>query len=104
MELDDDLCVCFHVSRRKLLTFLRVQTPRRAGQLAECLGAGTGCGWCRPFLRQLFEAAQDAAADPCPLPAADDYRAQRAAYLSAGRGSAPPPGPPPAAPQRPTGD
>ena len=54
MELDDDLCVCFHVSRRKVVNFLRVEKPQRVGQLADCFGAGTGCGWCRPFLQRLF--------------------------------------------------
>ena len=45
MELDDEVCLCFHVTKRKLLSFLRVEQPRRAGQLSECFGAGTGCGW-----------------------------------------------------------
>jgi NAD(P)H-nitrite reductase large subunit len=57
MEPDDELCLCFHVTRRKVENFIRVERPRRVGQLSECFGAGTGCGWCRPFLRRLFEAA-----------------------------------------------
>ena len=62
MQLDDEICLCFHVTQRKLLSFIRVQQPRRASQLSECFGAGTGCGWCRPFLRQLF--ADTAGASP----------------------------------------
>ena len=58
MELDDELCLCFHVSKRKVINFLRVERPQRESQLSECHGAGTGCGWCRPFLKKLFEASQ----------------------------------------------
>jgi len=59
MGPDDEICLCFHVTRRKVENFLRVERPRRVGQLSECFGAGTGCGWCRPFLRRLYDAAQD---------------------------------------------
>src|SRR5262249_54878678 len=58
MDLDDELCLCFHVSKRKVLNFLAVEKPRRASQMSDCFGAGTGCGWGRPYLRKLFEAAQ----------------------------------------------
>ena len=44
MELDDELCLCFHVTKRKVLAFLRVQRPSRPSQMSECYGAGTGCG------------------------------------------------------------
>ena len=58
MTSDDELCLCFHVTKRKVLNFLRVKKPQRASQMSECFGAGTGCGWCRPYLQKLFEAAQ----------------------------------------------
>lgn len=58
MELDDELCLCFHVSRRKIENFIRRTNPQRPSQLSECLGAGTGCGWCRPFLKRLWQRAQ----------------------------------------------
>ena len=60
MDLDEELCLCFHVTRRKVVNYLRIERPRRASQLAECGGAGTGCGWCRPFLERLFLAAAEA--------------------------------------------
>lgn len=104
MELDEDLCVCFHVSRRKVLNFLRVQCPHRAGQLANCFGAGTGCGWCRPFLQQLFDEAQTGDADPRRLPTEEDYRTLREGYLRAGRRDPLPCVPPEETPERPTGD
>ena len=82
MELDDELCLCFHVTKRKVVNFIRVEQPRRAAQLSECFGAGTGCGWCRPFLRRLFEAAQGGDGGPAAGPVScDDYAEQRAAYL-----------------------
>jgi NAD(P)H-nitrite reductase large subunit len=89
MELDDELCLCFHVTKRKVINFLRVERPRRESQLADCHGAGTGCGWCRPFLKKLFEAAQagDGAAD---LPNPEDYARGRSVYVRAGKGTPPP--------------
>jgi bacterioferritin-associated ferredoxin len=88
MEADEELCLCFHVTRRKVENFIRLEKPRRLGQLAECYGVGTGCGWCRPFLKRLFEAAQtQAAAD---LPASEDYARGRKDYVHAGGGTPPP--------------
>jgi bacterioferritin-associated ferredoxin len=55
MSLDREVCLCFHVTRRKLLNYIRLEQPHHASQLSECFGAGTGCGWCRPFLRKIFE-------------------------------------------------
>ncbi len=81
MELDEDLCVCFHVSKRKVINFLRVERPQRAAQLSECQGAGTGCGWCRPFLERLFQAAQtQCEIDDVALPRADEYARDRSDY------------------------
>ena len=53
MGPDDDVCLCFHVKLRKLRTFLKTENPSRASLLSECFGAGTGCGWCVPFLEEL---------------------------------------------------
>ena len=54
MDLDDKVCLCFRISKRKLVNYLRRELPRVPSQLSECGGAGTGCGWCIPFLKQLF--------------------------------------------------
>jgi NAD(P)H-nitrite reductase large subunit len=93
MDLDDELCLCFHVTKRKALNFLQVEKPRRASQMSECFGAGTGCGWCRPYLRKLFEAAQKnpAAAAQANLPDVAQYAVGRTQYVKAGHG-VPPPG------------
>ena len=90
MQLDDQLCLCFHVSRRKVENYLRIEQPRRAAQLSECYGAGTGCGWCRPFLQRLFEAAQAGDSEAAELPEATDYAAERTSYVRAGGGTPPP--------------
>ncbi len=55
MELDDDVCLCFHVSRRKLENHVRVERPRRVSEMSLCGGAGTGCGWCRRVLAVIFD-------------------------------------------------
>jgi bacterioferritin-associated ferredoxin len=99
VELDDDLCICFHVSRRKVVNFLRVEKPQRVGQLSDCFGAGTGCGWCRPFLQRLFEDAQSGECREgdrqtgegvgAVLPSAAEYAQRRGAYLDAGCGKPP---------------
>lgn len=101
MDLDDELCLCFHVTRRKVANFLRVERPKRVGQLSECFGAGTGCGWCRPFLQRMFDAAQKAEA-AVELPAATDYARERSSYVRAGKGK-PPPGATPIGPAPPVG-
>src|SRR5262245_57232827 len=90
MQPDDELCLCFHVTKRKVINFLRVERPQRESQLAECHGAGTGCGWCRPFLKKLFEAAQVGTAATPALPAAEDYASGRSSYVRAGKGTPPP--------------
>lgn len=97
MELDDELCLCFHVTRRKVVNFLRLKRPQRESQLSECYGAGSGCGWCRPYLKKLFQAAQtDQMAED--LPTAEDYARDRSKYVRAGKGT-PPPGATPISPQ-----
>jgi len=73
-----------------------VERPQRVGQLSECFGAGTGCGWCRPYLQRLFDESAakglqpDQSSKP-PTPASDepsaaDYAKQRAAYVRSGGG------------------
>lgn len=85
MKDDDTICYCFHVSKRKIMNFIRVHRPKRASQISECGGAGTGCGWCVSFLKRYFADAQAAAASTDAL-TAEDYASQRAAYIKAGHG------------------
>lgn len=116
MSPDDPVCLCFHVSRRKIVNFIRVEKPRRASQLSECFGAGTGCGWCRKYLERLLEvelakpglaesvkSEWDTVKAPPTTNGSDSgtaviedlspaaWAAERAAYIRAG-GGVPPPG------------
>jgi NAD(P)H-nitrite reductase large subunit len=98
MQLDDKICYCFHVSKRKILNFLRVRRPRVPSQLSECGSAGTGCGWCVPFLKKYFaewQAGDTADADDVNP---DEYARQRGAYIRAGKGTPPPGATPPPGP------
>ncbi len=89
MQPDDELCLCFHVTQRKVANFLRLERPKRVGQLAECFGAGTGCGWCRPFLKRMFEVAQAGNSGKASLPPAEQYALQRGEYVRSGAGTPP---------------
>jgi bacterioferritin-associated ferredoxin len=53
MDPDDEVCLCFHVSLRKIRGYLARENPSVPSLISECLGAGTGCGWCVPFLKHL---------------------------------------------------
>ncbi|MGI9427617.1 MAG: (2Fe-2S)-binding protein [Bythopirellula sp.] len=92
MQPDDELCLCFHVTQRKVANYIRIEKPRRVAQLADCYGAGTGCGWCRPFLERMFTAVQASEAGTLEsgLPPADAYARQRGDYVRAGGGTPPP--------------
>jgi bacterioferritin-associated ferredoxin len=91
MNLDDEVCYCFHVTQRKLVNFARRELPRVPSQMSQCGGAGTGCGWCIPFLKQIFNKLQqgDVENKLDELTSAD-YADRRAAYIRAGGGSPPP--------------
>jgi len=90
MNLDDELCLCFHVTQRKVVNFIRIEKPKRPAQLSECFGAGTGCGWCRSYLKRMFEQAVAGGvteeADVSPA----EYARQRAGYVRSGGGTPPP--------------
>ena len=77
MNDDDELCLCFHVTKRKVVQYIRAERPRVASELSQCYGAGTGCGWCRPFLTRLLEESDPSAV---VLPNADDYASSRSDY------------------------
>jgi bacterioferritin-associated ferredoxin len=83
MNADDKVCYCFHVSRRKLMNWVRLHEPKVPSQLSECGGAGTGCGWCIPFLKQIFKQAEIDVS-------AEEYAKQRAEYVKTGKGTPPP--------------
>ncbi len=79
MDPDDEVCLCFHVSLRKINAYLKRENPPVASLISECLGAGTGCGWCVPILEHLH--ARHAAGERVGLEtSAQDYADARRVY------------------------
>lgn len=79
MAPDDEVCYCYHVSLRKLVAFAQRERPRVPSQMSECFGAGSGCGWCIPFLCRIHESVasgDEARIEMTP----EEYAAARAAY------------------------
>ncbi len=95
MQLDDEVCLCFHVTKRKILNHLRVHRPRVPSQLSACAGAGTGCGWCVSFLKKYFEDDRKNQSAPTEDVSAQDYARGRGQYLREGKGVAAPGATPP---------
>lgn len=89
MDLDAKICYCFHVSRRKLVNFLRLNKPKVPSQLSDCGGAGTGCGWCIPFLKQIFHQGAESGETDLEQLTPEEYEQRRAAYIRAGKGTPP---------------
>lgn len=97
MQVDDELCLCFHVSWRKVINYIRIHRIRVPSQLSECQSAGTGCGWCRAAMRRLVERVGDTPPDADDLqrwlneeyPAAADYARGRQKHIADGKGKPP---------------
>jgi NAD(P)H-nitrite reductase large subunit len=82
MGPDDKICYCYNVPYRKLWHFARREPLQRPSQMSECLGAGTGCGWCIPILKRIFDQARgetpsDVVIDLTP----EEYARQRKSYI-----------------------
>jgi NAD(P)H-nitrite reductase large subunit len=99
MDLDAKVCYCFHVSRRKLMNFVRLRRPKVPSQLSECGGAGTGCGWCIPFLKQIHRQGVEGGPTDLETLTPEEYEQRRAAYIRDGKGI-PPPGATPLPPEK----
>jgi bacterioferritin-associated ferredoxin len=89
MDLDAKVCYCFHVSRRKLLNFIRLDKPKVPSQLSQCGGAGTGCGWCIPFLKQIHQQAVQGGTTELEQLTPAEYEQRRAEYIRSGKGKPP---------------
>ncbi|MEQ9094699.1 MAG: (2Fe-2S)-binding protein [Phycisphaerales bacterium] len=96
----DDVCLCFHVPLGKVKRFIQREDPPVASLISECLGAGTGCGWCVPVLKKLHR--QHAQSQPMEVRVDPElYASGRRSYRKTGvrpqersgdseRGSGPP--------------
>jgi len=78
VNLDDKICYCYGVSMRKLVNFSRRVRPEQPSRMTECLNAGTGCGWCIPFLIKI---AQNPDAFVIEELTPDDYAERRTEYM-----------------------
>jgi bacterioferritin-associated ferredoxin len=83
MSPDDHVCLCFRVSLRKLVNYMNREKPTVPSQLSECLGAGTGCQWCVPFLKKLHRQWQ-AGEEPDLAVSPEEYARRRKAYHTTG--------------------
>jgi NAD(P)H-nitrite reductase large subunit len=90
MDLDAKVCYCFHVTRRKLENFARLHRPKVPSQLSECGGAGTGCGWCIPFLKQIHRQTVLGETTDLETLTPEEYERRRAHYIRQGGGTPPP--------------
>lgn len=94
---DDELCLCFHVSWRKVIRYIQVHHLKVPSQVSECQGAGTGCGWCRAAIARLVHELRDSKLDVKHLeqwlseefPSSHSYRAGRSQHIQDGRGTPP---------------
>ena len=77
--LEYEVCMCFHVALRKLIRHHKLNRLKVPSQMSECFGAGTGCGWCVPFLESIFEQLEQGE-EPTMKVAVEEYRRRRAAY------------------------
>ncbi len=76
---DREICLCYHVSFGKIMKHIKFNNIRKATQLSECYGAGTGCGWCIPFLEKIFDQMQKGE-EPTPELSEEEYRQRRKEY------------------------
>ena len=83
MHPDDHVCLCHRVSLRKLVNFMNRERPAVPSQLSDCLGAGTGCHWCVPYLQRLHHQWSRGEAPDLEV-SPDSYARRRAEYHRTG--------------------
>ncbi|MCA9520856.1 MAG: (2Fe-2S)-binding protein [Myxococcales bacterium] len=78
---DREICICYHVTFGKVVRYTRQNLIRikRVSQISQCYGAGTGCGWCVPFLQKIYEDLL-AGVEPEMKMSGDEYRQRRKDY------------------------
>ena len=84
MHDDDHVCLCFHVPKRKVVSYCKRERPAVASLISECLGAGTGCGWCVPYLKRLHQQCADGVEEPDLPVNPETYAKKRKTYRQTG--------------------
>ncbi|MEQ1826032.1 MAG: (2Fe-2S)-binding protein [Pirellula sp.] len=85
MKPDDELCLCFHVSWRKVINYIRIHQVKTPSLLHACGGAGTGCGWCRKQLEKLTTQVGECPPDASSIEAWLQDRSPDKSVYAAGR-------------------
>lgn len=85
MHNDDHVCLCFRVSQRKIVNYCKREKPPVASLISECLAAGTGCGWCIPFLKDLHKQCIDGVEKPDLPVGPEEYAKRRQTYRTEGK-------------------
>jgi len=67
------------VRRRKIEAFCRREKPKVISLVSQCMGAGTGCGWCIPFLKEIRREVLEGGAH-FDLPTREEYLVKRKLY------------------------
>lgn len=98
MNVDEELCLCFHVSWRKVMNYIRIERVKVPSQLAQCQSAGTGCGWCRKAMRRLVDKMNSESTPGAEelqawldtvYPSNQDYAEGRQVHIREGHGTPP---------------
>lgn len=84
MNDDDHVCLCFHVSKRKIVSYCKREKPPVASLISECLSAGTGCQWCVPFIKKLHQQCLDGVDSPDLPVSPETYANKRATFRKTG--------------------
>ncbi len=86
MKPTDHVCLCYRVELGKVCKYLEREDPPVASLISECLDAGTGCGWCVPYLKELHRQRQ--AGEPLTIEGTpEEYASGRQAFKSNKSGS-----------------
>jgi len=85
MNDDDNVCLCFQVSKRKIVNYCQREEPKVASLISECLSAGTGCGWCVPFLKSLHKQSAEGVAEPDLPISPEEYAKRRTTFQTTGK-------------------
>lgn len=80
MKDDDKVCLCFGISKRKIVNYYRRERPAVASLINRALPAGTGCGWCVRFLETLHEQVMADEGEPDLPTSPEQYAKDRASY------------------------
>lgn len=84
MNDDDQVCLCFRVSKRKIVNYCKREKPPVASLISECLGAGTGCQWCVPFVKALHQQCAEGVESPDLPFSPEEYAKRRTSFRQTG--------------------